>query len=282
MAFHDRATAKRRTFGQHFLRDEKISKRIAETAVDLARKNSCVAMLEVGPGRGAITLPLIEELRPRGIPLQLCEKDRAIAQMWREKIAVGFDGQEVSIEERDFLELREEVWLARAPLAVVSNLPYSVGTAILLRLVAKRVQIPVMVLMFQAEVAQRLRAVPATKSWGSLSVFVQNHWDVQKLLSVPPGAFSPPPEVDSEVVVLTRRLKPRITFEDEVGERAWDRLLKAAFLHRRKMLRSGFPKTPEFQNALAHSGVDGTKRAEALEWEEWDRLYRAFRSQPSG
>ncbi len=276
MAFHDRATAKRRTFGQHFLRDEKIAHRIAETAVDLARKNGCVSMLEIGPGKGAITFPLIEELRPRGIPLMLCEKDRAFAQGWREKIAAGFDGQVVSVEERDFLELPEPAWLARTPLAVVSNLPYSVGTAILLRLVARRAQIPVMVLMFQAEVAQRLRAAPGTKSWGSLSVFIQNHWDVQRLANVPPGAFAPPPEVDSEVVVLTRRAEARIPLEGEAGEKAWDRLLKAAFLHRRKMLRSGLPKTPDFQNALARSGVDGTKRAEVLEWEEWERLFRSF------
>jgi 16S rRNA (adenine1518-N6/adenine1519-N6)-dimethyltransferase len=276
MAFHDKATAKRRTFGQHFLRDAKVSQKIAESGVELARKNGCKAMLEIGPGRGAITLPLIEELRPRGIPLTLCEKDRKIAEMWREKMQAGFDGQKVVIEESDFLQLDESKWLAETPLCVVSNLPYSMGTVILLRLLEHRAQIPVMVLMFQAEVAQRLRAQPGTKAWGSLSVFVQNHWDVQKLLSVPPGAFSPPPEVDSEVVVLTRRPEPHIALADEAAEKAWNRLLKVAFLHRRKMLRSGFPRTPEFQNALAHSGVDGTKRAEVLEWEEWERLFRSF------
>jgi 16S rRNA (adenine1518-N6/adenine1519-N6)-dimethyltransferase len=130
--------------------------------------------------------------------------------------------------------------------------------------------------MFQAEVAYRLRAEPETKSWGSLSIWIQNRWDVTKLVFAPPGAFSPPPDVDSEVVVLKRRDEPRIKIpEGAQYEEAWEKLLKSCFQHRRKMLRSGIAPGI-YRNALEASGVDGTKRAEALDWNEWGRLFEAL------
>jgi 16S rRNA (adenine1518-N6/adenine1519-N6)-dimethyltransferase len=188
----DRA-AKRRAFGQHFLKDERITRLIAETTRNECKKTNCQNVLEIGPGKGAITFPLLELLAGAGVKtLTLCERDRALADKWRMKLAQNqTSGIQLGIEEADFLELPESNWLT-ANLGVASNLPYSAGTAILTRLAKHTDKIPFMVLMFQAEVAQRLRAEIGTKDWGSLSVWIRNRWTVEKLCTVPPGAFSPP------------------------------------------------------------------------------------------
>ncbi len=260
---------RRRALGQHFLRDQAIAHAIAEAAIQGARQHQCSTLLEIGPGKGAITVPILERLpsHPEIHSFQVVEKDKDLAKIWQEKHSLG-----VTTEIADFLELSDEKWLMRTPLAVVSNLPYSAGTAILSRLAKHFSNIPIMVLMFQAEVAQRVRAEPSTKARGSLSIWVQNRWDVKKLIAVPPRAFFPPPEVDSEVIVLTRRESPWVQVRpDPKSEALWESFLKTCFSHRRKMLRSVIP----WRNALELSGVDGTKRAEALHWEEWDRLFQA-------
>lgn len=270
------AFGKRRALGQHFLRDKSIATLIAETAVKGARERGAVALLEIGPGKGAITDLLLDELKAKEpvLPMLLSERDREFAANWRVRVHMEKD---LEVAEGDFLELPESTWLARTPLAVASNLPYSAGTAIVVRLAEHPDKIPIMVLMFQAEVAYRLRAEPGTKSWGSLSIWIQNHWEVKKLCAVPPGAFAPPPDVDSEVVVLTPRAKPFVELgKTEKERKLWESLLKAAFAHRRKMLRSSLPEP--FRNALERSGLDGTKRAEALSWDEWARFYQALLS----
>ncbi len=266
---------KRRALGQHFLRDESIARLIAERAVDEAERSGCVQLLEIGPGKGAITFPLIERLKKSpGISLfRVAEKDRDLASFWRVQQALG---SRLEVLEGDFLEQPESAWLPDDPLAIASNLPYSAGTAILIRLASHPERIPVMVLMFQAEVAMRLRAQPSSKDWGSLSVWIQNRWEVSKLVSVRPGAFQPPPEVESEVVILKRRQTPFVDVpRTPKAERLWEALLKVCFAHRRKMLRSGLPKSGIWRNALEVSGVDGTKRAEALAWNDWRHLYEA-------
>jgi 16S rRNA (adenine1518-N6/adenine1519-N6)-dimethyltransferase len=267
---------RRRALGQHFLRDQSIANSIAETALQEATKHSCQVLLEIGPGKGAITQPILDRLKgtPKIEEFLIVERDQKIAEHWKEHALYNTAPYQLRVEANDFLEVPESFWLQRTPLAVVSNLPYSVGTAIATRLAQHPSKIPVMVLMFQAEVAKRLRAQPSTKERGSLSIWIQNRWDVQKFLSVPPKAFSPPPDVDSEVVILTRRKQPWIDVgTDPQSEALWEKLLKVCFAHRRKMLRSVLP----WQNALELSGVDGTKRAEALDWQEWDRLYQAVR-----
>jgi 16S rRNA (adenine1518-N6/adenine1519-N6)-dimethyltransferase len=270
---------KRRALGQHFLRDRSIIDRIARTAVEEAARTGCQALLEVGPGKGAITRPLLEllgEQRTVGRMI-LAEADRKFSADWRELANSRGEGSpRLVVEEGDFVELDESRWLGTTPLAVASNLPYSAGTAILQRLARHPREIPVMVLMFQAEVAARLRAEPGTKAWGSLSIWIQNQWDVRKLCAAPPGAFVPPPDVDSEVVVLSRRDTQHVDVaSDPASQGRWEALLKAAFAHRRKMLRSGLPPGP-YREALERSGIDSTLRAEALSWEQWGQLYRAM------
>ncbi len=270
---------KRKAFGQHFLRDTAITRLIAETALSECDRTHARALMEIGPGKGAITEPLLELMsgnRTGADPLQffVCEKDRHFAAQAR----VNWN---IRVEEEDFLELPDDRWLLVdgkpwESLVVVSNLPYSVGTAILTRLAQFPQVIPAMVLMFQAEVAQRVRAQPRTHAWGSLSVWIQNIWDVEKLVHVPPKAFIPPPKVDSEVVILRPRTTPRIQLPDEVSRVRWQKLLKTTFAHRRKMLRSSFPKSGPMRGALELSEVDDTKRAEELTWEDWSQLFLAL------
>ena len=273
---------RRRAYGQHFLKDKSVCQKIAQTAVEAAETTGCATLLEIGPGRGAITDPILE-LAHRSDTLKkviLCEKDRKLVDEWNLRAS---GDQILSIQDSDFLLLDEVQWLGHAPIVVASNLPYSAGTAIFTRLAEHPDKIRRMVLMFQAEVAQRLRAEIGTKAWGSLSIWTQNRWDVTKLLTVPPGAFQPPPEVMSEVVVLIPREKPRVEMPKLNSPKGltqahslWESLLKSCFTHRRKMLRAGLPKSGPLRNALESSGVDGTKRAEALEWKEWEKLFHGL------
>jgi 16S rRNA (adenine1518-N6/adenine1519-N6)-dimethyltransferase len=274
---------RRRAYGQHFLKDKSVSTKIAQTAVEAAENTGCKTLFEIGPGRGAITDPILE-LAQRSHSLKqviLCEKDRSLAADWTARAVTN---KILSIHDADFLELDEAKWLGEAPLVIASNLPYSAGTAIFTRLAQHPEKIKTMVLMFQAEVAQRLRAEVSTKAWGSLSIWTQNRWDVTKLLTVPPGAFHPPPEVMSEVVTFVPRAKPRVDVPSDItdpkllakAEAIWESLLKNCFAHRRKMLRAGLPKAGPLRNALESSGVDGTKRAEALEWQEWEKLFHGL------
>lgn len=266
---------RRRALGQHFLRDTQVCHQIADTAIELCSKDPCKALLEIGPGQGAITLPILERLSqaPSLESFTLVERDAKLAQKWKENREAQALGH-FFVECGDFLEVPRERWVRGQPLGVVSNLPYSAGTAILVRLAEETQVIPWMVLMFQAEVAKRLMAGPSEEGRGSLSVWIQNHWDVRSLMKVPPRAFSPPPEVQSEVVVLTRRETPRIaTSADAEASQTWQAILKAAFAHRRKMLRSTFP----WPQALTASGVDSTLRAEALNWPQWQSLFEAVR-----
>lgn len=275
---------KRKALGQHFLKDESIALKIATQAIDEAERHGCPALLEIGPGKGALTRPLLQMLKTRGKPIDflLVERDTELAATWKVESLLSSQSASTTfpfqIEAGDFLQVPAQRWLAKGPLAVVSNLPYSTGTAILNQLSEHYEKIPVMVLMFQAEVAKRLRAEPSSSGRGSLSVWMQNIWDIEKLVSVPPKAFAPPPLVDSETVVLTRRKEPQVpgTWEPE-GAVLWEKLLKTCFSQRRKMLRSLPQFRTSWQNALEQSGVDVTKRAEALGWDEWNNLFQALR-----
>jgi 16S rRNA (adenine1518-N6/adenine1519-N6)-dimethyltransferase len=265
------ANRKRHAFGQHFLKDPRITGAIVDAALSDARAFGCKSVLEIGPGRGALTDLLIERLRDDPKKLILVEKDRDLVSDWK-----ACPEPFLSVESGDFLRLPPETWSSEPPIAVVSNLPYSAGTAILILLAKYTSLIPTMTLMFQAEVAKRLYAVPGTKEWGSLSIWIQNRWDVKRLLHVPPGAFQPRPKINSEVVTLHPRKQPKIAVpETTEADLHWEKLLKICFLHRRKMLRAGVPKNSVWSAALEKSEIDPTLRAEALSWEQWAQLYEA-------
>jgi 16S rRNA (adenine1518-N6/adenine1519-N6)-dimethyltransferase len=257
---------KQRAFGQNFLKDEGVIRSIRDAALAAVNRHPGHSLLEIGPGKGALTRPILEQL-PIEIPFHLAERDRELIEYWEGESRVK------SLLRGDFLDHEEAVLEALGPLVVVSNLPYSAGTAIVVKLAERSRQIPEMILMFQAEVARRLRADASTPDRGSLSLYIQNEWDVERLLLVPPEAFRPAPKVMSEVVRLTRRKEPRIPVVKSEDRAGFNGLLKCAFAHRRKMLRANLSATP-WQQALTKSGVDPTKRAEALEWDEWVALWQ--------
>ena len=275
---------KRHALGQHFLRDQVLAEKIARSGVELAVELGCPSILEVGPGDGALTEPIVQALRDlmdtrRPIQMMLSETDRKIATHWWERISTGFGREfKLTVHEGDFLDLSQDIFLAHPPLGVISNLPYSAGTPIALRLLRHPQSVPFMLLMFQAEVARRFRATPDSEDWGSLSIWTQNTWEVEKFAFVPPRAFSPPPKVDSEVVLFRPRKSQRIPLATPEDAQLFDQLLKVAFAHRRKMLRSGLPAQGPWKKSLEAAGIDGTLRSEALGWEEWTRWWNALKS----
>lgn len=261
---------KQKAFGQHFLKDSAIIDLIVEAAlaaVTAAREKDPVAsLLEIGPGKGAITRPLLDRL-PLEVPFHLAERDRDLIEYWSGESRVS------GFLKGDFLNQPEEELDRLGPLVIVSNLPYSAGTAIIVRLAERSHQISEMVLMFQAEVAKRLYADPSTPDRGSLSLYIQNEWDVERVCVVPPAAFAPPPKVMSEVVRLRRRAAPRVDLGAPGSREAWNGLLRLAFQHRRKMIKGNFSGT-RWQQALERSDVDPTLRAEGLTWDDWILLWK--------
>jgi len=222
-----------------------------------------MTLLEIGPGQGALTHWWMEQWNEF---ICLVEKDDNLAKNW-------VSSDKVSMIQGDFLRIDPLQWQTFPPIAVVSNLPYSASIPILKKLVQAIQWIPVMILMFQAEVAERLSATvgSGTRVQGGITLWIQNLWDVKKFLFVYPEAFFPRPQVNSEVLIFKRREMPCIP-QTQHHPYLWKKLLEASFSCKRKMLRTFFP----WPAVLEAAKVEGTKRAEVLNWEEWTALFIAF------
>jgi len=272
-----RRADKRRAFGQHFLKDHRVIEKICKKVTELCAANGTRHLLEIGPGMGALTLPMLEGLDRMPVSdrptLVLAERDRELIDRWKQFPTP------LEILEGDFAKAKPSVFL-KPGLGVFSNLPYSAGTAIATLLLAQHspttTGIQFMVLMFQKEVAQRFLSPPGTRACGSLGIWTQNLWDIESLISVPPGAFRPPPKVDSEVLVFRPRATPRVTADSD----GFERLLKGLFSQRRQMIRKTLkavtPSAAQAQKALDDSHLDGTERAEALLWDHWKSLFESL------
>ena len=256
---------KQKAFGQHFLKDTHVIDTIVESVIAATKLYPNHAVLEIGPGKGAITRPLLTRL-PVDTKFFLAERDRELIEFWEGESRVN------QILKGDFLDQPADVLDAIGPMIIVSNLPYSAGTAIVVKLSERSAQIPHMTLMFQAEVSKRLYARASTPDRGSLSLYIQNEWEVERLIVVKPEAFNPPPKVMSEVVTLKKRKEALIAVPTQELREEFNHLLKIAFKHRRKMIKGNFSGT-SFQTALEKSGVAPTLRAEALDWEDWIRIW---------
>ena len=245
---------RRRALGQHFLRDVGIARAI----VDVVAPSKSDLVVEIGPGQGALT----GELARRAGRVIALEVDRALAADLRARI------RDVEIIDAD-----ARTWdygLLSAPpggrVLVVGNLPYSVAKPILMSLVSARRAIDEMALMLQREVAERLAAPPGGKTYGSLSVLTQLYCDVRLALRVPPGAFRPPPQVESAVVHLRVLSGPRVQVADE---RRFHAIVRAAFAQRRKTLANALAgglglATDRVRHGLEAAGIDPGRRAETL------------------
>ncbi len=209
----------RKRFGQHFLTDTGVLDAIV-SAID---PKPGQALIEIGPGLGALTLPLLE----RCARLTVIELDRDLAARLRKNTAL--DVIEADVLKVDFIAIAAQ---RQTKLRVVGNLPYNISTPILFHLLDAAAQIEDQHFMLQKEVVQRMAAEPCTKDYGRLSVMLQWRYHVEPVLDVPPEAFEPPPRVDSAVVRMLPWPQPAA-----VDPKTLEALVASAFSQRRKLLR---------------------------------------------
>ena len=264
--------------GQHFLQDASVGARIVETLGDLSQST----VLEIGPGRGAITSMLVRRAR-RVIAV---ETDRVLAAQLRMNFSLT---PNIEIIEGDILAIDIDTLFGPKPgstrpgmdpeperVRVVGNLPYFITSDILLRLFEYRKYFESIVLMVQKEVGDRLAARPGSKEYGLLSATAQLYSRIEKLFTVPPDAFSPPPKVNSAVVRLV--LSPRLESLG-VDEAEFIRFLKLSFGQKRKTLWNNLKTryaSGDLTRAMQRARVKPTIRAEALSLEQNAALFRAL------
>ena len=236
----------KKRLGQHFLTDRHYLGRI----VDEIAPQPGDAMVEIGPGPGALT----ERLAQLVHPLHVVEIDRELAAGLRERFAPGH----VVVHEADALDF--DFGCLPAGLRVVGNLPYNVSTPLLFHVASFAPRIRDCVFMLQKEVVQRMVAEPATADYGRLSVMLQYRYSMSLAFRVPPGAFTPPPKVDSALVRMSPLGEGRLAARDEAR---FGRIVMAAFTQRRKTLRNALRDlvTPE---DFARAGIDPGLRGETL------------------
>ncbi len=258
-------------YGQNFL----IDTRVLDAIVQAAELDETTGAFEVGPGAGVVTRPLSFAAKR----IVAVEKDESLAPVLAETVG---DRANVEIIYGDVLETDlAQVWDRFSDcshIVVVANLPYYVTTPILFYLLESDLPMERIVVMVQQEVAERMMAQPATKAYGALSVAVQARAAVTKIVSVPAGAFLPPPTVASAVVKLQVYHEPPVPIGDPARFR---RVVKAAFGMRRKTLlnalSAGFGITKEeVQQWLDAAGIDGRRRGETLSLTEFARLSADF------
>ena len=253
-----------KSLGQNFLLDLNLTSKIARQAGDLTQSD----VLEIGPGPGGLTRGLLAEGARRVIAI---EKDRrCIAAL--EDIQKAYPDR-LKILEGDALSINPIEHLT-GPVKVVANLPYNVGTELLIRWLTPKRWPPFwtsLTLMFQKEVAERIVAPVASKAYGRLALLSQWRTDANIVMNLPPSAFTPPPKVSSAVVHLTALSAPRFEAEAAVLEKT----VAKAFNQRRKMLRSslkGF--TLDLEEKLQAAGISPTLRAEQVSLEQFCALAR--------
>jgi 16S rRNA (adenine1518-N6/adenine1519-N6)-dimethyltransferase len=247
----------RKRFGQHFLHDRNIIGRIVAALAPRPDDH----IIEIGPGKGALT----RELLTRVTHLEAVELDRdLIAHLHSELPAAKLTLHNADALKFDFCRLTGDGHQLR----VIGNLPYNISTPLLFHLLDQAGCIEDMLFMLQKEVVQRLAAAPGGKDYGRLSVMIQYRCRVEKLFDVAPGAFTPPPRVDSSVVRLIPYATPPVAVNDEVQ---FAKVVRAAFASRRKTLRNNM-KGLLSAEAMTTLGIDPTRRAETLTLAEFAAL----------
>ncbi len=262
----DHQLSARKSLGQNFLMDLNLTAKIARQAGDLNRAD----VLEIGPGPGGLTRGLLAEGARRVLAV---EKDTRCLPALAE-IAAAYPGR-LDVVNADALELDPLSRLTQ-PVKVVANLPYNVGTELLVRWLSPEDWPPFwqsLTLMFQREVAERIVAQPGTKSYGRLAILAQWRTEAQIAMSLPPEAFTPPPKVSSAVVHLKALSAPRYP----ANPKTLVRVVAAAFNQRRKMLRAALKgQAPDIEDRLTSAGLKPTDRAEQVSLEGFCALARAM------
>lgn len=251
-----------KALGQNFLFDEQLLDRIAAIPGDLSGR----AVLEVGPGPGGLTRALLRA----GAKVTAIEMDtRCLPAL--EELGKAFPGQ-LRVLQGDAMKLDHDALMDGEPYAVLSNLPYNVGTALFVKWLGGEDWPPnwtSLTLMFQQEVAQRIASRPGTSAYGRLAVLAQWRSSARLAMKVHRSAFTPPPKVMSAIVHVEPGDMPQ-----GVSARLLETLTAAAFGQRRKMLRQSLKSVPGAVDALAKVGIEETRRAETLEVGEFVALAR--------
>lgn len=258
--------AAKKALGQNFLLDLNLTGKVARTAGDLGE----MIVIEVGPGPGGLTRALLLHGARKVIAIERDERCRSAL----EEIAAHYPGR-LELCFADALKTDMAALVAGERCRIVANLPYNVGTELLVRWLTLPAWPPFyesLTLMFQKEVAQRIVAAPGTHAYGRLGVLAGWRTQARIAFDVPPQAFTPPPKVTSSVVHLAPRAEPLPADVDRLS-----RVTEAAFGQRRKMLRQSL-KALGGEHLLARAGIDGTRRAETLSVAEFVALANAFES----
>ena len=248
-----------KVFGQNFLFDLNLTRRIARLAKPVP------TIIEIGPGPGGLTRALLLETDAHVIAI---EKDRRFIEALQ-PLATAAEGR-LQVIEGDALTI-EPSTLAPGPCSIVANLPYNIGTELLVSWLHRAAAFQEMILMFQLEVADRLTATVGTKAYGRLSVLAQSLCKVERPFKVPAAAFTPPPKVTSAVVRLTP-----LENTSTIPIKTLESLTAAAFGQRRKMLRQSMKNHLQL---LEGCGIDPTLRAEDVSVADYIRMAKNWRPQ---
>lgn len=256
----------KKSLGQNFLLDLNLTAKIARQAGDLSECD----VLEIGPGPGGLTRGLLSEGARKVLAI---EKDARCLPALQE-IAASYPGQ-LEVINGDALAIDPLAHLT-PPIRVAANLPYNIGTELLVRWLTPPQWPPYwqsLTLMFQREVAERIVAQPGSKTYGRLALLAQWRADARIVLSLPPEAFTPPPKVSSAVVHLTALPEPRFPADAAI----LSRVVATAFNQRRKMLRASLKGVaPDIEDRLISAGIKPTDRAEQVSLEQFCTLARTL------
>lgn len=260
----------RKRFGQNFLVDHAVISQI----VDSIQPEHDDLMIEIGPGLGAMTRPLLSRLNK----LNVIELDRDIIPKLIKNCVFSdaTNKDKLIVHQHDVLKFNFSTFFTQqetnTKLRVVGNLPYNISTPVLFLLLKNRNIIQDMHFMLQKEVVERIVASPGIKSYGRLSVMLQTYCDTQALFDVPPYAFQPAPKVDSAIL----RLLPNPQFEDQIKNfPQYEKLVRQAFSQRRKTLKNTLKNTCSAQQ-IEQAGISPSCRAEELSVADFVELYKVM------
>lgn len=258
----------KKALGQNFLIDTNVLARIVD-AVDIRPTDH---ILEIGPGRGALTSLLVKNAA-RVLAVEL---DRQLVPLLIEEFSSceTIEFVQADILKLDLHQTLHSRWNGKWKVA--ANLPYNISSQVLFKFLDNVPLFSTLILMLQKEVGDRLVALPGTKEYGILSVFCSLHFQMSRVMIVKPGAFRPIPKVDSIILRFTPLAAPRVDVGDETLFRL---IVKAAFGQRRKTLynclkTAGIVETDDLASVLERSGIDGGRRGETLSLEEFAQLAR--------
>lgn len=250
----------RKGLGQHFLLDLSLTARIARVAGDITAGST----IEIGPGPGGLTRSLLDA----GATVIAIEKDeRCLAPL---KELAGAWPEKLEVIQGDALRIDASA-LGSAPRRVIANLPYNIGTELLVRWLSKPEAFTSLTAMIQKEVADRIVAEPGSKTFGRLSVLAGWRWETKQAFDVPPEAFTPPPKVESTVIHMVPLERPVA----EADAKTLSRVTAATFGQRRKMLRSSLKALGDAKSLCAAADIDPTLRPEQISVGDFCALARA-------